>query len=791
MKKTKVKPGSNEPIIHFTNQFPVVGIGASAGGLDAFKKLLKAIPGKTGMAYVLVQHLAPTHESILPGLLQKVTDIPVVEISDNIKILPDHIYIIPSNKMLIANDGKLELSPRTATNDQPNLPIDLFFTSLANVYQTHSIGVILSGTASDGTQGLKAIKDRGGITFAQDEASAAFEGMPHSATQAGVVDFILPPEQIPGKLLEISMNYLNNTGNEIQQSNNDIFKQILTLLRVRKGTDFTYYKQTTIQRRILRRIALSKYEDPSAYLAYLRENKQEQDILYQDLLIPVTEFFRDTKTFDHLCETVLPHIFKNKTPGDPVRVWVAGCSTGEEAFSVAICIKEFFTNTTFPGWDGRRRAVQIFATDLNEHAIMKARSGFYKKTEVGNISPQRLKEFFIKSDGGYQVNKEIRDMCVFALHNFLKDPPFGKIDFISCRNVLIYMEPYLQKKALTTFHYSLQSRGFLLLGKTETISSVPDLFTVAAKNDNLFLRKDGTGKFMHVATQRIERNLQDYNVNPQTETISTDFQKAADDVIRNKYMPTGVVVNEAFDIVNFRGRTNDYLEQLDGKPSHNLLKLAKQGLAFDLRSILHKVKKEKAAVIKENISLQQNLVAGQNGDSARMISIEAIPLNTVEPHYLVLFHETPNLKPPAKKISATLKKDDKEIRIKQLEQQLLHTHEDMRSITEEQEAANEELQSANEELLSSSEELQSLNEELETSKEELQSTNEELLVVQQEMINLNKEVTEERDSAEAVLANIREPLLVLDKNLRIKKANPSFYKTFNIPESQTEGLLIL
>src|SRR5688572_2588340 len=372
------------PKILSPNLFPVVGIGASAGGLDAFKKLLKAIPENSGMAYVLVQHLDPTHESLLPDLLQKVTAIPVLEITDDIKVQPDHIYIIPSNKMLLANDGVLELSPRPEkVKNQRNLPIDLFFNSLAEVHQSYAIGVVLSGTASDGTLGLKAIKEHGGLTFAQDEESAAYDGMPHSAMMAGVVDFILPPEKIPGKLVELT-NSIFKIGEEshtIPGKDETAFKQILSLLRIRKGTDFTYYKQTTIRRRILRRIALNKNKELADYLKYLRENKGEQDALYQDLLIPVTSFFRDPKVFDNLCESVFPNIIKNKIIGEPIRVWVAGCSTGEEAYSIAMCLKEFL--------GGKNEKVQIFATDISEPAITKARAGIYSKSEVEGATPHR------------------------------------------------------------------------------------------------------------------------------------------------------------------------------------------------------------------------------------------------------------------------------------------------------------------------------------------------------------------------------------------------------------------
>ena len=819
MKAKKSIPKIDKPLIKSPNLFPVVGIGASAGGLDAFKKLLKAIPENSGMAYVLVQHLDPSHESMLQELLQKVTNIPVLEIADDIKVEPNHIYVIPSNKMMVATDGVLLLAPRPAKNkNERNLPIDLFFTSLAEVHQSHAIGVVLSGTASDGTLGLKAIKDHGGITFAQDEASAAYDGMPHSAAQAGVVDFILPPEKIPQKLLEVTKiingngNY-NGNGNGTDAENlpmqdEEVFKHILSLLRIRKGTDFTYYKQTTIRRRILRRMAINKNEEPAAYLKYLRENKPEQDVLYQDLLIPVTSFFRDTKTFDNLCETVFPLIVKNKQPNEPIRIWVAGCSTGEEAYSIAICLKEFLSSSlpsgegrggasTLSFGEGRGEVIQIFATDISEPAITKARAGLYTKSDAESLSPQRLQEFFTKPNGNYLVNKSIRDMCVFAVHNFLKDPPFGKVDLISCRNVLIYMEPYLQKKALTTFHYSLNQKGFLLLGKSETTGGVPDLFITSqlqeGKSDKLFTRKDVPGKFMHVASQRSEEHFSQSNTSPGNESVRTDFQKTADDIMLRKYTPAGVVVNEAMDIVHFRGNTGNYLQQSPGKPSHNLLKMAKDGLAFELRNILHKAKKQKTSVIKENIPVE---ISG----ALQNINIEALLLpDTIEPHYLILFHEGLSRQSSGLSSGATSNKKDSKLtthdsqltlRIAQLEKELAQSREDMRSITEDQEAANEELQSANEELLSSSEELQSLNEELETGKEELQSTNEELMIVNQEMVGLNEQVTAAKDYSEAIIANMHEPLLVLDKKLRIKTGNNAFYKTFRVNEKETEDVLI-
>ena len=778
-----MKPNSNQALIPSANTFPVIGIGASAGGLEAFRRMIKAIPEDSGMAYVFVQHLDPTHQSVLPELLQKVTTIPVLEISDDIKVMPDHIYIIPSNKMLVATDGVLQLTPRPEkSKDKRNMPIDLFFNSLAEIHQSHAIGIVLSGTANDGTLGLKAIKDNGGITFAQDEASAAFEGMPQSAVRAGVVDFILPPEAIPAKLIEIKKQVIIDDEELINNRlpNENAFKQILSLLRLQKGTDFTYYKQTTIRRRILRRMALNRNEDVFTYHQYLQQNKAELDALYQDLLIPVTSFFRDPAVFKDLCKSVFPHILESNLSNEPIRIWVTACSTGEEAYSIAICLKEFLGE--------RQDKVQIFATDISEPAISKARLGVYSKNEVAGVSEELLQEFFIKTGDSYHVNKLVRNMCVFAIHNFLKDPPFGRIDFISCRNVLIYLEPYLQKKVLTSFHYALKPKGFLLLGKSESISKVPDLFVSAGKNDKLYIRKDVPGMFL----PEVSRGIEQRTVMPDiigTKVIQTDFQKTADDILLSRYTPPGVVVNELMDIVHFRGNTSSWLEQLSGKPSHNLLKMAKHGLSFEIRNVLHKAKKDKAPVTKDDIPVQVN-------GMQRLVSVEAIPLpNMVEPFYLILFHEKPVAKGLAQpeitgKIPGKKTRDAKELRIHQLEHELLQAREDMRSITEDQEAANEELQSANEELLSGGEELQSLNEEMETSKEELQSSNEELMVLNHELIGLNEQVIASRNYAESIVATIAQPLLVLDKNMRVKSANAAFYKTFKVNELETENALV-
>ncbi|MEP7266388.1 MAG: chemotaxis protein CheB [Saprospiraceae bacterium] len=801
--KTKSQPPAT------VQNFPIVGIGASAGGLDAFKRLLTEIPESSGMAYVLVQHLDPSHESILPEILQRVTKIPVHEITEDIHLAPDHIYIIPSNKILTSTDGVLQLSPRDKKTI--NLSIDSFFTSLAEVHKEFAVGIILSGTGSDGTLGLKAIKEHGGISIAQDTESAAYNSMPQSAVNAGVVDFILAPEKIPAKLLQINSafetSHVFKDEEQLPKDHEDIFKQILLLLRQRSGVDFTYYKQPTFHRRIARRMAIVKKKYTADYLKFLRTDKAEQDALFQDLLIPVTSFFRDPKTFKTLSDTVFPALLKNKSSDESFRVWIVGCSTGEEAFSIAICLHEFLgAHSPLPmGESLGLRRIQIFASDISEKAIKKARAAVYSKTDVEKLSATQLKNYFRKNNGGYEVNKLIRDMCVFAPHNFLKDPPFAKMDLISCRNVLIYMDTFLQKKAFTTFHYALKENGFLLLGKSETIGTSSDLFTQISKQDKIYSRKPVLRRFMHVATEPAYRTgkRREESLATKGETITkkepvhTDFRKSAEAIMISK-SPASVVINAQMDIVHIHGIITPFLEAPQGKPTHNLLKMAREGLAFELRNAVHKASKEQTIVTKENIPVRTNAhlndpdsnQAGQ--DKQSLVTIEIIPLtDTIEPHYLIRFEKKiiPVLQEENKFSKNKIKHNDSQKRIEQLEKELAQTREDMRSITEDMEAANEELQSANEELQSSNEEMQSLNEELETSKEELQSTNEELIIINQEFLDKQEQLNAARFYSEAIVTTIRQPLVVLDKALRVITANDAFYKKFNVEEKETENKL--
>jgi two-component system CheB/CheR fusion protein len=762
--------------------FPIVGIGASAGGLDAFKRFLQAVPVDSGMAYVLVQHLDPTHESILPELLSRVTSIPVLEIENHIHLAPNTVYVIPENKILTSEDGILTLTERN--KKKTSTAIDVFLTTLAEVHESFAIGIVLSGTGSDGTLGLKAIKAHGGITFAQDQLSAKFGEMPQSAIHAEVVDFVLTPEQMPDKLVEIfsALKKYKNLEEALAKEEEDIFNQIIITLCQRSGVDFTYYKQTTVRRRIARRMVICEKADLAAYLKYLQKNQTEQDALFNDMLIPVTSFFRDAKIFQTISLRLFPELLVNKSAADPIRIWIAGCSTGEEVYSLAISLHQFLEKVS-------GRQIQIFASDISESAIAKARIGCYRDSDVKNIPELTLKNYFTKSGNGHQVNQQIREMCVFAVHDFLKDPPFAKMDLISCRNVLIYMDVFLQRKALSTFHYALKEHGFLVLGKSETTGPAAQLFSTFAKDDKIYSRKAVPNRFVHYSSERKEINFSDKAkklVKPELQ--QNDFRKTAESILISRFTPANVIVNDQMDVVQINGNIHPFLEAPQGKPTFNLLKMAREGLSFELRNTLHKAKAANASAVKEGILVKYD-------GKIMQIAIDIMPLpNSIEPYFLIVFQK---ILLPAKQTKANGNASPEKIvikeanqRIEQLENEITLTREDMRSITEDQESANEELQSANEELLSSSEELQSLNEELETSKEELQSTNEELIIINQEMLDKQEQINSKRLYAEAIIATIREPLVVLDKELRIKSINPSFSKMFNLQNQEEEGCLI-
>lgn len=764
--------------------FPVVGVGASAGGLTAFRDFLRPIPENSGMAYVLIQHMSPKHESSLPEILAQSCTIPVVFITEDTKLEPNKVYVVPPNRMITTVDGKLTLE---ALQNKRIKLIDRFFSSLGIVHQTFAIGVILSGTMDDGTLGLQVIKSSGGITFAQEVDSASHAGMPQNAINSGAVDFVLPAEEIVPKLMQINEPFHahytpEEAAKQTPEEDEEAFRQLLTVLRIRRGVDFSNYKQSTIKRRIIRRMALNKIARPDEYLRFLRDNKSEQDLLYNDMLISVTSFFRDTKSFEVLCTNVLPAILNKKTAFDPLRVWVAGCATGEEAYTLAICIHEFLGERAYT------RKIQIFATDISETAIVKARSGMYRQNELAGLSAQQITQFFNKVDGHYQINKALRDMCVFAHHNLLKDPPFSNLDLVSCRNVLIYLDPVLQKRALSTFHYGLNENGYLMLGKSESVGVNADLFAAAYSHEKIYQTKGPKGRYRNITSTITERTLKDIDQDTELSVRSKDIHTLADHILLSKYTPSGVLVNMSFDVLEFRGRTEQWLVVPPGKPSFNVLKLAREGLAFELRNLLHLAKTNQLPAKKEKVFFKID-------DTQHYVTIDVLPITELEEiHFLILFQASLQPVPltvdvePAELDNASIKTLLE--RNAQLEKELSQTREDMRAVTEAQEAANEELQSANEELLSGNEELQSLNEELESSKEELQSTNEEITIVNTELVDRNEQLNNARRYNEEIFNTIHDPLLILDAELKVLRATDGFYRLFRLHEEDVEGKYI-
>jgi two-component system CheB/CheR fusion protein len=763
--------------------FTVVAIGASAGGLEAITQLLQNLSPNTGMAYIVVQHLSPDHKSMLTPLLSKVTAMTVQDIDDMEKMQPDNVYVIPYNKGIEVTDGHIKLVPRSKGG--PAISIDVLFSSLAETHKENVIGIVLSGSANDGTRGLKEIKEAGGITFAQDD-SAKFTSMPHSAIAEGVVDFILSPKDIATELTWMSKhplierNAIKSAPEDEIENNNPDLKLILELLHKRKNVNFSHYKMNTIKRRMLRRMLVHKIKTIDQYAELLLKDTNEVDVLYQDLLINVTEFFRDTEAFLLLKKTILPRLLKTKTEGDTLKIWVAACATGEEVYSIAMTLLEIQQNKAI------NIPFQIFASDLSADAIAFARNGEYSINQLKNISPKRLQDFFTKSKDKYRISKSLRDVCIFAHHNILNDPPFSRMDFISCRNFLIYLDTSAQKKAISTFHYALNEGGYLMLGKSETIGSSAQLFSVLNKKFKFYSRKknSGTQRNPDIITRITKATLPiiTTTTTPKKTSISTNgnLGNAFDNVLLAQYVPASVIINYELEILQFKGQTALYLQNSSGKASFNILKMAHLEITFELRNAIHHAIKTKQVVRKMGIEMSRDV----EKNIVQIVNIEVAPLKVEgeEPLLIVVFTGQQMDLPEYPQLGAKNNSVAKDRRIKKLEEELAAARADMGSITHDQEAANEELQSANEEIISSNEELQSLNEELETSKEEIESTNEELTTSNQELHARIQQIEELYTYYEGIISTVHEPVLILDKNIRIKSANKSFCKMFNVIE---------
>jgi two-component system CheB/CheR fusion protein len=759
--------------------FPIVGVGASAGGLEAATLLLKHLRPNTGMGFVLIHHLDPNHESALTALLSRTTTMPVCEAQDGLLLKPDHVYVIPPNKKLGIEQGTLRLLPR-GKGGELYTPVDYFLRTLAADQGGQAIGIVLSGTGSDGTQGLEEIKAAGGITFVQDGNSARYAGMPSSAGASGCADYILPPEEIAAELVRIGHHPHLIPGQRVEKGSlqpidGDDFKQICTLLRAHSGVDFSHYKPATLLRRISRRMVLQKLETLKEYADCLDGSPAEVEALFQDILICVTGFFRDAKMFELLKKKIFPKLLKNRQGDAPIRFWVAGCSTGEEAYSLVISLAEFLEKA------GVRCPVQLFGTDVNESVISRARGGLYSERIKDEVSPERLRKFFTRAEGGYRINKAIRDQCMFARQNVIEDPPFSHVDLITCRNVLIYFDTALQKKVIPVFHYALKPHGHLVLGTAESIGGFADLFTVADAKFRIYEKKLSHSRNSRVLSRFTAVNAKSGDL-PQghacvaLEPLLGDIHKQADAVVLSQFAPAGVVVNTSMEILQFRGRTSPFLENAPGEASLNLLKMARQGLALELRPLIAKASKQKRHTEKTGIQIRHD---------GRMLTVKVrvIPLlipNFNDLHFLVLFEETAAVNLPASKQGQTLRFSAAQRELEQLRDELDATKLSLQHIIEEQDVANEELRAANEEILSSNEELQSTNEEMETATEELQSTNEELITLNDELQNRNVELQELSDDMGNLFSSVDFPILMLSNDLCIRRYTPRAVKVLNL-----------
>ena len=759
--------------------FPIVAIGASAGGLEAFTSLLRALPADPGLALIFIPHLDPTHESAMVELLARTTRLPVRQAAEGMQVECNFLYVLPPNSDMTIADGVLHLVKREGRGH--HMPVDTFFRSLAEDQTSNAMGVILSGTANDGTMGLSAIKSAGGITFAQDE-SAKYDGMPSSAAAAGVVDYVLPPDRIAEELIRIQKQPVRTVSTDSFDGKERLLKEIFRLLKSFSKVDFVDYKAATIQRRILRRMNMNQMSDLSDYTKLLHRKPEEVEALYRDVLINVTSFFRNPDVFESLRQVVYPKILVERPASDPVRVWVPGCSSGEETYSHAISLVEMLSDLRL------EVPIQIFGTDLSERAIQRARSGFYKENIVHEVSEVRLRRFFHKAPGGYQISKAIRDMCVFARQNVFSDPPFSRMDLISCRNVLIYLSSVLQKKVIPIFHYALKNGGFLLVGNTEgLLGAGAEIFDLVDRKSKIYQKKAvpspvtfGLTVGVHEQLGTPQKNQHPTTKDEEQQKTPADVQREADRLLLTRYVPSAVVVTDDLEILQSRGRTSRFLELPTGKATLNLLKMARPGLLYELRTLIEKARKNSIPVVKENVVVE-------DGDNRMSVRLEAIPFRAPardQRHFLVLFEELIGANPPESKDAVRQSRkevsDAKEIQIAQLKQELASTKEYLQSIIEGQEATNEELQSANEEIQSGNEELQSTNEELQTSKEELESANEELNTVNEEIQHRNQQLSQLNNDMINILNSATIPLIMLGDDLHIRRFTPEAERVFGL-----------
>ncbi len=741
--------------------FPIVGIGASAGGLEALELFLANVPKDSGLAFVIVQHLDPTHKGIMVELLQRGTDMPVAQVKNRTRVKPNCVYVIPPNKDLSILHGILHLLDPIAPRGL-RLPIDFFLRSLAEDQKERGIGVILSGMGSDGTLGLRAIKEKAGASFVQEPTSAKFNGMPTSAIGSGLADVIAPVENLPGRII----NYLKYAPLTVQpelslnDKNQSGIEKIMIVLRAQTRHDFSLYKRTTIYRRIERRMAIHQIDKIGTYVRYLQENPQEAELLFSELLIGVTNFFRDPTVWEQLKNQVLPKLLEDRTPLQPLRAWVSACSTGEEAYSLAILFKEALEKLK----PAHNVTLQIFATDLDRHAVDKAREGRYLKNIAADVSPERLSRFFVQTETGYQVAKSIREMIIFAPQNIIMDPPFTKLDILSCRNLLIYLSPELQKKLMLLFHYSLNPGGILVLGSAETVGTHTNLFSVRDGKSRIY-RRLASGPDPELVEFPSAFITPRKNPNSKPFVYSASLQALADQLLLQTYSPAATLTNAQGDIIYISGRTGKYLEPAAGKANWNVFAMAREGLRYELSSAFQKALRQKNAVTLKNV------VVGTNGGRQVVnVTIQLVEVpEALRGLMMIVFNDVetaPLTKAPGRS-SKTASQSAR--RIVELEHEVEQAHQGLQTIREEMQSSQEELNSTNEEMQSTNEELKSMNEELTTSKEEMQSMNEELQTINQELLSKVDQLSRANNDMKNLLDSTDVATLFLDNELCVRR----------------------
>ncbi len=783
--------------------FPIVGIGASAGGIEACSTLLGALPDDTGMAFIIIQHISADSPSSLPEIFGRVTSLPVVEVAQDLALQPNHVYVIGPGMQITLSANRLQLSPRKSAPKPaytPFKPIDYFFESLAANRQQSAIGVpigvVLSGLDGDGSKGLELIKAAGGVAFAQSEDTAQFNSMPNTAVETGMVDFILPPEMIAQQLSKMANSpYLMQqaieaaypaTSTELAPTGDDPaddpgnegdFSAVYALMRSQTGIDFSQYKQATFERRTRRRMALYHIHDIAAYVNYLKEDPNEIGALYRDVLITVTGFFRDTEAFAFIGDSILPSLVQEKELDSPIRVWVAGCSTGEECYSLAICLLEYLSAQNL------NLSIQIFGTDASESVIEQARHGIYTDSQMAGVSFERRQRFFVRLGDRYRISKAVRELCVFARQDLSSDPPFSNIDLVSCRNVMIYFKSPLQDRARSIFHYSLNPGGYLWLGSSESVGETSELFAAVDRQHKVYSRRSSSDRlsFDFVTSEYFPLTQVRSPAEPDSFNEGySNVRRQADQIVLGRYAPVGVVVNDQLDILHFRGNTSPYLAVAPGEPSFNLLKMARPELLIELRAAINQAKAQNVPVRKEDLYVENNL---------QEIAIEVTPINhpvSQVRNYLVLFEpivtgaaeagaETGEMAPPQAHEISRLERV-----LAAARRELLDTQAYLQATVEEKEASNQRLTTANEEILSSNEELQSTNEELQTAKEEVQAANEELITTNEELKSRNASAQSVNDDLVNLLNNVNIPIVILTNDLRIRRFTPVAQRLFKL-----------